>query len=120
MWGFPLGEATMEHRRSVRRRLDAGKSWGSPRARSHWVRHRRGATTVTDEATFRAAWTNAAETKIDLAADITLTCTDGAGDGVSVRNSTTAITVNGHGHTIPQTCTTARITVCSNGTAPAR
>jgi hypothetical protein len=60
-----------------------------------------GATTVTDETTFRAAWINAAETQIDLAADITLTC---GGGGVSVRNSTTAVSLDGHGHTIRQTC----------------
>jgi hypothetical protein len=46
-----------------------------------------GATTVSDETSFRDAWVTAAETQIDLAADITLTCTDGAGNGVSVRNS---------------------------------
>jgi hypothetical protein len=61
------------------------------------------ATTVTDEATFRAAWTNAAETQIDLTADITLTC--GAG-GVAIRNSTTALNLDGHGHTVSQTCAT--------------
>jgi hypothetical protein len=60
-----------------------------------------GATTVSDEATFRAAWANASETQIDLAADITLTCGSG---GVAVRNSTTALTLDGHGHTITQTC----------------
>jgi hypothetical protein len=59
------------------------------------------ATTVSDEATFRAAWTNAAETQIDLAADITLSdCPLGA----PARNSSTALTLNGNGHTITQTC----------------
>jgi hypothetical protein len=60
-----------------------------------------GATTVTDEATFRAAWTNAAETQITLAADITLT---NCGAGVPTRSSATALTLTGNGHTIRQTC----------------
>src|SRR5712692_2707267 len=64
------------------------------------------ATTVTDETTFRAAWTNAAETQIDLAADITLTC---GGGGVAVRNSATALTLDGHGHSITQTCAGNRV-----------
>jgi hypothetical protein len=59
------------------------------------------ATTVTGEAKFRAAWTNAAETRIDLRADITLTC---GGGGVAIRNSATALTLDGHGHTVSQTC----------------
>jgi hypothetical protein len=59
------------------------------------------ATTVNDETTFRAAWINPAETQIDLAADITLTC---GGGGVAIRNSSTALTLDGHGHTITQTC----------------
>src|SRR5258708_29515748 len=65
-----------------------------------------GATAVSNEAGFRAAWTDVNQTQIDLTADITLTCTGGAGDGVAIRNSATAITVSGHGHTITQTCTT--------------
>jgi predicted outer membrane repeat protein len=60
------------------------------------------ATTVNDEATFRAAWSNAAETQIDLAADITLT---NCGSGTPLRNSGTALTLAGNGHTIRQTCT---------------
>src|SRR6266545_2424169 len=59
------------------------------------------ATTVSDEATFRAAWTNAAETQIDLTTDVALTC---GGGGVAIRNSTTALTLDGHGHTVRQTC----------------
>jgi hypothetical protein len=62
-----------------------------------------GATTVTDEATFRAAWMNAGEIQIDLANDIMFG--SGVGCGAAVRNSTTAITVNGNGFTITQTCT---------------
>jgi hypothetical protein len=61
-----------------------------------------GATTVLDETTFRAAWTNPAETQIDLAANITLTCPGGA--SIRPNTATGAITVNGHGHTITQTC----------------
>jgi hypothetical protein len=60
-----------------------------------------GATAVVDEAGFRAAWTNAAETQIDLTADITLTC---GGGGVAVRTSPVALNVDGHGHSITQTC----------------
>ena len=45
------------------------------------------ATTVNDESSFRTAWTNAAETQIDLAADITLTC---GGGTAPTRNSSTA------------------------------
>jgi hypothetical protein len=58
------------------------------------------AVTVHDEATFRAAWSNPTERQIDLAGDITLTC----GGGVAQRNSATALTLDGHGHSITQTC----------------
>jgi len=60
-----------------------------------------GAITVSDEATFRAAWSNPAETRIDLATDITLTC---GGGGTAQRDSTAALTIDGHGHNITQTC----------------
>ena len=43
---------------------------------------------------------------IDLNSDVTLGCTDVAGDGVAVRNQTMPIVVDGHGHSITQTCTT--------------
>ena len=59
-----------------------------------------GAVTVNDEATFRAAWSNPAETQIDLTADITLTCNTGAAQ----RNSATPLTLDGHGHTITPAC----------------
>ncbi len=59
-----------------------------------------GATTVSDEASFVAAWENNAETQIDLSADVTITCAT----GVPLRNSTTPVTVDGHGFTIEQTC----------------
>jgi predicted outer membrane repeat protein len=65
-----------------------------------------GAVDVGDEAAFRAAWTNPAETRIDLTADITLTC---GGGGVAARNSATPITVDGHGFTITQTCANNRV-----------
>lgn len=71
-----------------------------------------GAVTVSDEMTFRAAWSNAAETQIDLAADITLTC---AGGGTAQRNGATALTLDGHGHSITQTCANSNaIVVLSN------
>jgi len=60
-----------------------------------------GASTVTSEAAFRAAWANASVSKIDLGANVTLTC--GAG-GLALRNSPTALTLDGHGHTLRQTC----------------
>jgi hypothetical protein len=66
-----------------------------------------GAAVVNDEPGFRSAWTTGATTKIDLQANITLTCTDVAtGNGVSIRNSTTPIVVDGHGFSITQTCRT--------------
>lgn len=70
-----------------------------------------GATTVTDEATFRAAWSDVNETQIDLAADITLTCPGGA----AVRGATTALTLDGHGHSITQSCPGNRV-LAQNGT----
>jgi len=63
-----------------------------------------GATTVADEASFRAVWGNAAETQIDLAADITLTCDPPNGGPRPARASATALVLDGHGHTITQAC----------------
>jgi hypothetical protein len=61
-----------------------------------------GAVLATDEATFRAAWIAPATTTIDLAADITLTC---PGGGSAMRPvGAVALTLDGHGHTITQTC----------------
>ncbi len=60
--------------------------------------------TVTDDAGFRTAWTTQATGTIDLANDIVLGCTGVAGAGVSVRDLGTPIVVDGHGHTITQTC----------------
>ena len=59
-----------------------------------------GAVTVSNEAAFRAAWSNPAETQIDLATDITLTC----GSGAAQRNSETPLTLDGHGHAITPAC----------------
>ncbi|MEY2454395.1 MAG: hypothetical protein QOD92_3969 [Acidimicrobiaceae bacterium] len=62
-----------------------------------------GATNVSTEAALRAAFGNAAETKIDLDADIELSdCGDNALD--VTRISDTDLTLDGHGHTIRQTC----------------
>src|SRR5215475_7339933 len=58
------------------------------------------AVVVDDEAAFRAAWSNPAETRIDLATDITLTCAGGPAQ----RNSPTPLTLDGHGHSITPTC----------------
>jgi hypothetical protein len=59
------------------------------------------ATTVSTEAELRAAFGDAAETQIDLAADIDVTC---GGGGELVRNSATALTIDGHGFTVTGTC----------------
>jgi hypothetical protein len=60
-----------------------------------------GATRVSDEATFRAAWTNPAETSIVLVRDIALTC---AGGGIAARGSPTPLILEGRSHTITQAC----------------
>ncbi len=62
---------------------------------------------VHNEAEFRAAWTNNAETEIDLANDITFTtpCANPSGSTGAVRATTTPLTVNGNGHTL---------TLCTN------
>jgi hypothetical protein len=70
-----------------------------------------GAITVIDETTLRAAWSNPAETRIDLASDITLTC-DGGGTGQ--RKSTIPLTLDGHGHSITQTCANSLTLVVLN------
>jgi Putative pectate lyase-like adhesive domain len=59
------------------------------------------AATVSDEVSFRAAWTNPIGALIILAKDIKLSCARG---GVAVRNSPKLLTVDGHGHTIVQAC----------------
>jgi hypothetical protein len=62
---------------------------------------------VSDEAGFRLAWTTQATGTIDLGANIVLGCNGVSGAGVSVRNLATAIVVDGHGHSITQTCHTS-------------
>ena len=74
-----------------------------------------GAVTVNDEATFRAAWSNAAETQIDLTADITLTC----GSGAAQRNSATPLILDGHGHSITPACADRPALVVLNATSVA-
>jgi predicted outer membrane repeat protein len=58
------------------------------------------AVSVESEAAFRAAWANAAETRIELEDDITLRCPG----GVAIRNSAIPLALDGNGHTIRQTC----------------
>jgi len=72
-----------------------------------------GAVAVNDESTFRAAWSNPAENHIDLTADITLTCNG----GVAQRNSATALTVDGYGHSITETCANRPALVVLNDTS---
>jgi hypothetical protein len=56
---------------------------------------------VGNEAQLKAAWMTDATTIIDLTADITVTCAGGN----PVRSTTaSALTLDGHGHTITQTC----------------
>src|SRR5262249_58354963 len=76
-----------------------------------------GAVTVNDESTFRAAWSNPAETRIDLATDITLTC---GGGGTAQRNSTTAVTIDGHGPNITPTCANTTALVSPLGVSMVR
>jgi hypothetical protein len=76
-----------------------------------------GATSVGDEVSLRAAFGDPNETQIDLTADITLSsiCPNGAVG----RNSDTPLVVNGHGHTVTQTCATGSSEVFQviNGTS---
>lgn len=72
-----------------------------------------GAVAVGDEAAFRLAWENAATTQVDLTADITLTCPDGASD----RNSATPITLDGNGFSITQSCASQRVLGATGGGA---
>jgi hypothetical protein len=67
-----------------------------------------GATTVTTEAELRTAYADAAETSIVLADDITLAdCTVGGGD--LDRDSGVALTLDGAGFTVTQTCADERV-----------
>lgn len=65
-----------------------------------WAGPSAGAPPITDEAGFRAAFSNPAVTTIDLGADITLTCPGGG----TVTRPSGALTLDGHGHSITQTC----------------
>ena len=62
--------------------------------------------TVSTETDFRTAWTDPLATEIDLGASISLGCNGVAFAGVSVRDSPTAVVLDGHGFTITQTCAT--------------
>ncbi len=67
-----------------------------------------GAVTVGTETQLRTAFANAAEASISLSGNITLSnCAASAGD--LDRNSATALTVHGNGHTINQTCSQERV-----------
>jgi len=60
------------------------------------------ATPAGDETSFDNAWMTDSTTTIDLTADITLSCVG----GTPIRSVTAGpLTVDGHGHTITQTCT---------------
>jgi Putative pectate lyase-like adhesive domain len=65
-----------------------------------------GAVTVSTEAELQTAFADATETSIVLANSIDLTC---AGGGDLDRNSATALTVDGNGFTIRQTCVGERV-----------
>jgi len=69
-----------------------------------------GATTVTDETSFRTAWDT--DTTITLGADITLTC---AGGGEAIRTGTDPFTLDGQGHTISQSCAGDRVLHVDSG-----
>jgi hypothetical protein len=76
------------------------------------------AVTVSDEAELRAAFTNASETQIDLDSDINLVdCSDATAVGEVRRNSNTALTIDGHGFQVRQTCPTAGVFGQSGGAA---
>ena len=62
--------------------------------------------TDSDGGVFRTAWANQTTGTISLSVDVTLGCTDLAGDGTALRTLATPIVVDGHGHSITQTCTT--------------
>jgi hypothetical protein len=58
-----------------------------------------GAVDAGDDASFRAAFSDVNETQINLTADIAMNCVS----GTYVRNSTTALTINGNNHKIDAT-----------------
>jgi hypothetical protein len=64
---------------------------------------------VSTEAQLRSAFANPSATAIDLDNDIVLSdCTSNFGEVTRV-NPTTALTLDGHGHTVTQTCPTAGV-----------
>ncbi len=65
------------------------------------------ATSVSTASEFQTAWENAATATIDLTTDVTLTCTEGE----SLRNTSNPIVVDGHGHTLSQSCAFDRVLV---------
>jgi hypothetical protein len=65
-----------------------------------------GATDVSNESELRAAYGDTSESLVTLTADIDLTC---EGGGELTRNSATALTLDGGGHTITQTCDQNRV-----------
>jgi predicted outer membrane repeat protein len=69
-------------------------------------------TSVGTEAALRTAFGDPNETHIDLTADITLSAT--CPDGAVARTGTNPITVDGHGFSVTQTCTTGVSAVFSN------
>jgi hypothetical protein len=81
-----------------------------------WLSAPAAATTVSTEAQLRTAFTNASETQVDLANDITLTdCISNFGE--ITRNSNTALTLDGHGFTVTQTCPIGGVFGQSGGAA---
>ena len=65
----------------------------------------------------RAAWGDPNASQIDLAADISLAdCTSNFGEVTRV-NPTTAVVLDGHGHTVTQTCPTAGVFGQNGGNA---
>src|SRR4051812_18607336 len=63
---------------------------------------------VTDDVSFRMAFANANETHIDLGNDVDLTC--GQSSGVpATRNSSTSLTVDGHGFRLRQLCPASEV-----------
>jgi hypothetical protein len=71
-----------------------------------------GAITVSTEAQFRAAYTDGTQTTIDLTASVNLTCPGGTPTRLS---GAAALTVNGHGFTINQSCASLNVLDSTNG-----
>jgi hypothetical protein len=82
-----------------------------------WVAAPAGAATAGDESQLRSAFTNPSETQVDLTADIVLDDCSGVPAGEVRRNSNTALTLDGHGFTVTQMCSTAGVFGQSGGAA---